>query len=156
MEGDMCRLKGYILISLAASAALLFTACAIEAPSPTPSPVPSSPPAPAPAPEPESEKAVIRDRTGRLWDVTHARDVYDMNPDYFNYGLGFGVISSVDDPIVLEEGDSDYPDPDSRIQVFGVNHNGEQRAYSVSALSRHEVFNDTYPGESNQYVAVAY
>jgi hypothetical protein len=79
-----------------------------------------------------------------------------MNPDYFNYGLGIGAIPSVDDPTVLEEGDSDYPSSDSHIQVFGVNHNSEQRAYTVSALSRHEVFNDIYPGESNQYVSVAY
>ena len=153
----MGRLKGNIVISVVILSALLFTACTIQTPSPTPSPIPAPTPAPAPAPEPESENpAVIRDRTGRLWDVTHARDVYDMNPDYFNYGLGIGAIPSVDAPTILEEGAPGYPSSDSRIQVFGVNHNGEQRAYSVSALSRHEVFNDIYPGESNQYVSVAY
>jgi hypothetical protein len=104
----------------------------------------------------QTNRAAITDRTGREWDVTHARDVYGMNPDYFNYGLGVGAIPSVDDPRVIEEGNSGYPDPDSQIQVFGVNHNGEQRAYSVSALTRHEVFNDVYPGESNQHLAVAY
>ena len=153
----MRRLKRNIVISFVVLFALLFTAC--TAPSPTPSPIPTPTPAPAPAPAPESESentAVIRDRTGRVWDVTYARDVYDMKPDYFNYGLGIGAIPSVDNPTVLEEGDSGYPDPDSHALVFGVNHNGEQRAYSVSALSRHEVFNDVYPGESNQYVAVAY
>ena len=102
------------------------------------------------------EKAFITDRTGGIWDVTHARDVYDMNPDYFNYGLGIGAIPSVDDPVILEENDPGYPNSDSSIQVFGVNHNGEQRAYNVSALTRHEVFNDFYPGESNQYLAVTY
>jgi len=101
-------------------------------------------------------RVIITDRTGREWDVTHARDVYGMNPDYFKYGLGIGAIPSVDDPTVLEQGDSGYPNSDSRIPVFGVNHNGEQRAYSVTALSRHEVFNDIFPGESNQYLAVAY
>ena len=104
----------------------------------------------------ERNKVTITDRTGREWDVTHARDVYGMNTDYFNYGLGIGAISSVDDPTVLEQGDSGYPNSDSRITVFGVNHNGEQRAYSVTALGRHEVFNDIFLGESNQYVAVAY
>jgi hypothetical protein len=79
-----------------------------------------------------------------------------MNPAYFNYGLGVGAIPSVDDPTIFEEGDAGYPDPDSRIRVFGVNHNGEQRAYNVDSLGRHEVFNDIYPGESNQYVAVTY
>jgi len=116
-------------------------------------------PTPSPAPIPETERenpAIITDRTGRDWDVTHARDVYGMNPDYFNYGLGIDAIPPVDDPTVLEEGDSGYPGSDSHIQVFGVNHNGEQRAYSVSALTRHEVFNDVYPGESHRYLAVAY
>ena len=42
--------------------------------------------------------AIITDRTGREWDVSHARDVYDMNPDYYNYGLGIGAIPSVDNP----------------------------------------------------------
>lgn len=100
--------------------------------------------------------AVITDRTGRDWDVTHARDVYGMNPDYFNFGLGIGAISSVDDPIVLKEGDSGYLSSDNHIQVFSVNHNGKQRAYSVNALIQHEVFNDVYPGESNQYLAITY
>ena len=102
------------------------------------------------------ENLVITDRTGREWDITHARDVYGMEPHYFNYGLGLGAIRSVDVPTVLKEGDSGYPDPGSNIQVFGVNHNGEQRAYSVGALNRHEVFNDVYPGESNQYLAITY
>ncbi len=145
----------YTVMGLVAVLAITFVACTSEAPGPTPATTPT--PAPASAPESESENtAVIRDRTGRLWDVTHARDVYNMNPDYYNYGLGIGAIPSVDDPTVLEEGAPGYPSSDSRIQVFGVNHNGEQRAYSVSALSRHEVLNDIYPGESTQYVSVAY
>lgn len=129
----MLRLKGIIVIGVVIFFALLFTACTIQAPRLTPSPVPAPTPSPVPAPESVSENtAVIRDRTGRLWAVTHARDVYDMNPDYFNYGLGVGAIPSVDDPTVLEEGDSGYPSSDSRTRVFGVNHNGEQRAYSAS------------------------
>jgi hypothetical protein len=96
------------------------------------------------------------DATGRLWDVTHARDVYGMNPDYYNYGLGIGAIPSVDDPTVLEKGDAGYPNPDSRLLVFGVEHNGEHRAYPVELLTWHEIVNDVYPGESDQYLAVAY
>jgi hypothetical protein len=155
----MLKAKLYPVMGLVAMLAIIFTACTIQAPNPKPStiPAPTPSPAPAPTPEPESDNtAVIRDRTGAVWDVTHARDVYDMNPKYFNYGLGIGAIPSVDDPTVLEEGDSDYPDPDSRTPVFGVDNNGEQRAYSVGALTRHEVFNDIYPGEANQYLAVAY
>ena len=100
--------------------------------------------------------AIITDRTGREWDVSHARDVYDMNPVYYNYGLGIGAISSVDNPVIIEEGDPDYPKQDSDIQVFGVNHNGEQRGYNVRDLAGHEVFNDIYPGKSEQYVAVTF
>jgi hypothetical protein len=135
--------------------AIIITACSGQANGPTPSPIPTPDPAPSPQLE-QGTTATIKDGTGRLWDVTHARDVYDMNPDYFNYGLGIGAIPSVDAPTLLEEGAPGYPDSDSRIQVFGVNHDGEQRAYSVSALTRHEVFNDIYPGESNRYVSVAY
>jgi hypothetical protein len=133
----MRRLRGYVLTGLVVLAALLFTTC-------------------KPTQETERGVAIITDRTGRSWDVAHARDVYGMNPSYFNYGLGIGAISSVDDPTIFDEGDSGYPSSDSRIQVFGVDRNGERRAYSVTALTRHEVFNDTYPGESGQYLAVAY
>jgi len=151
----MFRVKLYLAMGITAIAAVIFSACTTETPVTPPTSVPT--PAPIPAPESKSENpAVIRDRTGRVWDVTHARDVYDMNPDYFNYGLGTGAIPSVDDPTVLEEGDPGYPNADSRTPVFGVDNNGEQRAYSVSALARHEVFNEIYPGEANQYVAVAY
>lgn len=101
-------------------------------------------------------KAIITDQRGRQWDVTHARDQYAMNPDFFNFGLGVGAISSVDSPTILEKGDPGYSAIPENMDVFGVNHNGEQRAYSKSALTRHEVFNDIYPGESNQYLAVTY
>ncbi len=114
----MLTLKGNIVIIVVPLFVLLFTACTIQAPSPTPSPIPAPMPTPAPAPTPETERenpAIITDRTGRDWDVKHARDVYGMNPDYFNYGLGIGAIPSVDDPTVLEEGDSGYPEPDSHI-----------------------------------------
>ena len=141
--------KKFLIMSLVLVMVLSFTTCAAPTPTPTP--------APAPIPETERENpAIITDRTGRDWDVTRARDVYGMNPDYFNYVLGIGAIPSVDNPIILKEGDSGYPSSDSHIQVFGVNHNGEQRAYSISALTQHDVFNDVYPGESNQYLAVAY
>jgi ABC-type Fe3+-hydroxamate transport system substrate-binding protein len=104
----------------------------------------------------QTDRVTITDFAGRQWDVTHARDVYDMNPDYFNFGLGIGAIPSVDNPTILEEGDPGYPEADSLIRVFGVNHNGEQRGYNINDLSLHEVFNDIYPGPSDEYVAVTY
>lgn len=148
-------LKGNIVIIFVTLFVVLFAACLSEAPGSTQSPWPT-PNRPA---IPESElkiPAIITDRSGRDWDVTHARNVYGMDPDYFNYGLGIGAISSVDNPKILAEGDIDYLEPGKRINVFGVNYNGEYRAYNVGAMSRHEVFNDVYPGESDQYVAVTY
>ena len=133
----------YPIIGFIVVATIIFSACASADPGPTPTDEPGNP-------------AIITDRTGRSWDVTHARDTYGMNPDYFNYGLGVGAISSVDNPILFREGDPGYPDPESNILVFGVNRNGERRAYSVSALTRHEVFNDVYPGESDRYLVVTY
>ncbi len=151
----MHKPKLYLGMGFITVLAIIFTACSGQATGPTQSPIPT--PNPTTTAELEREnKVTIKDRGGRLWDVTHARDVYDMNPDNFKYGLGIGAIPSVDDPTVLEEGAPGYPDSDSRTLVFGVNHNGEQRGYSFRALSRHEVFNDIYPGESNQYVSVAY
>ena len=138
----MFRLKGNVVIGILVLSTLLLASC-------------TAPPSPASVSGPEN-KAVISDRTGREWDVTHARDVYGMNPDFYNYGLGIDVIRSIDNPTVLEEGEPGYPDPNSTMRVFGVNHNGEQRAYSVRELSRHEVLNDIFPGDSNQYLAITY
>ena len=106
--------------------------------------------------ETEGNSVVIEDRTGREWDVTHARDVYGLNPDFYNYGLGVGVIVSVDNLRVIQPGEEGYSSSDSQIAVFGVNHNGEQRAYSIQALTRHEVFNDVFPGDSQRFLAVTY
>ena len=151
----MRKPKLYLGMGFVTVLAIIFTACSGQATAPPPAPIPTPNPARSPQPK-QGITVTMKDGTGRLWEVTHARDVYDMNPDYFNYGLGIGAIPSVDAPTVLDEGAPGYPDSDSRTLVFGVNHNGEQRGYSVGALSRHEVFNDIYPGESNQYVSVAY
>jgi hypothetical protein len=151
----MLRLKGTIVIGVMILFTLFFGACTSEAPGSAPAPMTTANPAPSSETEHESP-VILRDWNLQDWDVTHARDVYGMNPDYFNFGLGMDAIPSIDDPRVIEEGDPDYPEPDSRIQVFGVDHNGERRAYRVSTLSRHEVINDVFPGESNQYVAVTY
>jgi hypothetical protein len=103
-----------------------------------------------------TQNIIITDRIGRDWDITHAQYVYGMDPRYFNFGLGVGTIPSVDNPRVIEEGDPEYPPSDSRLAVFGLNHNGEQRAYAVEDLSRHEVFNDQYPGNVGNYIAVTF
>lgn len=98
----------------------------------------------------------IVDRNGRKWDITHAKNKYNMKPNLFNFGIGLGTIPSVDHPKIVNKDNPDYPKSTSEFLVFGVHHNGEQRAYGVSNMTRHEIFNDKYPGESDQYVAVAY
>jgi len=102
------------------------------------------------------EPVTIIDRAGREWDVTHAYHVYGMDPEFFNFGLGIGVINSVDEPEVLVNGDPAYPDPSWDEEIFGVDYNGEQRAYSVTEISSHEVFNEIYPGQTNTHVAVTF
>jgi hypothetical protein len=109
-----------------------------------------------PASGSDDSKVFITDRTGRKWDITHAVEQYDMEPQFFNFGIGVGAIPSVDFPVVVEKDSQEYPDSDDNISVFGVNHNGEQRAYSVRQMARHEVFNEEYPGEAETHVSVAY
>ena len=59
--------------------------------------------------------------------------------------LDFDAIRSIDDPEFLtpEEAEEIYP-PNER--VIGVSINGDNRAYSVPMLSRHEIVNDTVGG----------
>ncbi len=109
-----------------------------------------------PASDETSGKVFITDRTGRQWDITYAVEKYDMEPRFFNFGIGVGAIPSVDEPVVVAPQEARYPGSKKRFNVFGVNHNDEQRAYSVFEMSGHEVFNEKYPGESQQHVAVAY
>jgi hypothetical protein len=105
---------------------------------------------------PETTKTVITDKTGRNWDITHAVSAYKMKPKYFNFGIGVGAIPSVDVPIAIKKSDPSFPLPDDDFVIFGVDHNGQQRAYPVSSLTRHEVYNDIYPGDVDRYVSVAY
>lgn len=102
-----------------------------------------------------SAEAVITDRAGRRWDVTHARERYGMNPEYFNFGLGVGAIPSVDTPRYISEGESGYPERGD-LDVFGLAYQGTHRAYAVGELTRHEVFNEKFPGDTLNYAAVAY
>ena len=77
-------------------------------------------------------KISIMDRTGKKWDITHAVKKYEMNPEYFHFGIGAGAIPSVDHPVIIEKEHAGYPTSDSNLPVFGVQHNDEQRAYPAS------------------------
>lgn len=141
VEKDM---KNYIMTMLLASA--LIWGC-----NPTREQSPGSS-----AQSDNSMQMIITDQTGRNWDISHAVAAYDMTPEYFNFGIGLGAIPSVDTPVVVEKDDPQFPQADDDFMVFGVDHNNRQRAYSVTSLTNHEVFNDIYPGTALRYVSVAY
>ena len=96
---------------------------------------------------------VIVDRQGKAWDISHAVAKYEMNPDYFNFGIGKNAISSIDDPKIVRQGEEGYPASGSDFSVFGVSLEKDDRAYSAGFLSRHEIVNETF-GEA--HVSVAY
>ncbi len=98
----------------------------------------------------------ITDQTGREWDVTHAVETYDMDPEFFNFGIGVGAIPSIDNPVELIESDPGYPEENDNRDVFGLVINGIPRAYGVNTLVRHEVFNETFKGATVTYAAVSY
>jgi hypothetical protein len=104
----------------------------------------------------ERDQTFIEDRTGRNWDITHAVKVYEMVPELFHFGLGIGAIPCVDNPVLVGRDSALYPDAASPFPVFGVDHNGEQRAYAVNDLVAHEVFNETYGGETQQALAITF
>ena len=59
--------------------------------------------------------------------------------------LGYDAIQAILDPplVAAEEADA-WMEPDE--QVLGVSINGDERAYSVRMLSRHEIVNDVVGG----------
>ena len=59
--------------------------------------------------------------------------------------LPFDAIPAISNPTLITADEADAVlDPDE--QVMGLSINGEQRAYSVRQLSRHEIVNDTVGG----------
>lgn len=101
----------------------------------------------------QNGKVFIRDQTGKLWDVTHARDQYGLGPSGFQFGLGPNAIRPILNPVMLSSGDEGYPSDGKPFRVIGADLNNDPRAYSIPALARAEVADETF-GEA--HVAVAY
>ncbi len=101
----------------------------------------------------QDDQVFIVDQTGKAWDVTHARDRYQMEPELFQYGLGPFAITPVLDPVMLSPGDSLYPAAEETFLVIGVNLFNNARAYPLGLLRCHEVANELF---GNAHVAVAY
>jgi hypothetical protein len=84
----------------------------------------------------EDGKVYIVDRTGERWDVTQAESL-GFKPERFRYGLGRDAFTPLDDSR-LGEYAGDVP---KRMRVIGIADEETAQAYSVSALSRHEIAN---------------
>lgn len=101
----------------------------------------------------DGPRITITDADGKVWDITHAVTRYGFDPRGFQYGIGAGTIPPVFDPEFVSPGERNYPNPGITAPVLGAEFEGHVRAYSIAALSRHEVINDGF-GEA--HLAVAY
>jgi len=96
---------------------------------------------------------IIKDNTGKEWDVTHAVNEYGLVASQFQYGLGPFAIKPILNPEMLSPGDPDYPTNSNNQLVIGTTLNKDTRAYPLNVLSRHEVADEKF---GDQHVAVAY
>ena len=101
----------------------------------------------------EGERIVIVDRTGKEWDVTHAKRTYGMEPSKFQFGLGPRAIPPIIGASMLSPGDPNYPDDSDDFLVLGASLNGETKAYPIAKMSIKEVADEKF---GDAYVAVAY
>ncbi len=101
----------------------------------------------------ESGEIFIVDRTGKRWEVSHAKEKYGLQPENFQFGLGPHAIKPINNPVMIGPGDSGYPGDREQFLVLGTNIGGDARAYRIGKMSRHEVANERF-GEA--HVAVAY
>jgi len=98
-------------------------------------------------------KILIKDRTGKLWDITHAVNEYNFDPNIFAHGLGPFAITPIQNPQMLSPGDPDYPDKGNGTVVLGTIFNDEARAYPLGVLINHEIANEKF---GRTHVSVAY
>ena len=98
-------------------------------------------------------KILIRDQTGKNWDITHAVENYGFNPGTFAHGLGPNAIRPIQNPEMLRPGDPGYPSSGYTGTVLGTKIAGDARAYPLNVLVRHEIANEKF---ADTHVAVAY
>ena len=96
---------------------------------------------------------IIVDRTGKRWDVSHAFQKYQMNPNEFQFGVGPNAIRPILSPRHFEPGQSGYPADHSTFLILGTTLEDETRAYSIDKLSFHEIADEKF---GDVHVAVAY
>ncbi len=98
-------------------------------------------------------KILIKDQTGKTWDITHAVENYGFDPGVFRHGLGPTAIRPIQNPQMLRPGDPGYPQSSNETVVLGANLGNDSRAYPLNVLIRHEIANEQF---GNEHVAVAY
>lgn len=101
----------------------------------------------------EDDKIFIVDRTNKKWDITHAVNEYNFNPNAFQYGLGPFAIQPINNPEMLSPGDAGYPSSTNATLVIGTTLNHDTRAYPLDVLSRHEIVNEKF---GNRNFAIGY
>ncbi len=74
-------------------------------------------------------KVFIIDVTGKSWEVTHAKEMYGMEPQLFQYGLGPYAIRPILDPEILSMGERGYPADNEIFLVLGTEIDNDARAY---------------------------
>lgn len=102
------------------------------------------------------ETITIVDINNREWDITHAVNNYGMIEDHFQFGVGYGTIASIDNPLILEKEDPNFPGTDTSFAIFGTGIMGEKRAYSREQLTKHEILNDVFFQRPARYLAIAH
>jgi hypothetical protein len=103
-------------------------------------------------PDSELDSISLVDRTGKRWDITHAVNTYDMDPELFRFGLGPNAIEPLNNPEFISPGDREFPVSTGQFQIIGVNIDDEQRAYPISVVVRYEIVNDNV--NENSFSAV--
>ena len=101
----------------------------------------------------DSNRILIRDRTGKKWDITHAVNEYGFEPRRFQHGLGPFAITPIRDPRFLSPGDSGYDSVDQNELVIGVFLYGTVKAYPLKILKSHEIVDEKF---ATAHVAVGY
>ena len=94
----------------------------------------------------EDDNIYIVDRTNKKWDVTHAVTEYGFKAESFQYGLGPNAIKPINNPQMINPGESGYPASNNTIQIIGTTLYSNIRAYPLNVLSNHEIVNETFTG----------
>lgn len=101
----------------------------------------------------EEERIFVIDRTGKKWDITHAVNNYDFEPERFQFGLGPQAIPPILNPQMVCPGEEGYPADNESFTIMGASLNGHTRAYRLTVMTRHEVVDEKF---GDAHVAVAY